>query len=445
MKIIMILILLAVPLSIAIAQENKLLTPKKMKADADFYFESLYKEHPNPYCYCSLEEFENKKDKIYLQLDKPLTRGQFLWVMGEINSCVDKHSLIHFYWFQHGVKKNIDSLLLFFPPVKFVNNKLFLADNIKNEIIEINGFAIDTILSACKKYFNWKLPLASNITFVEAWITERLLHEYNIKAPYKVRFNNINKPQIINGISYKETLTKQYASKTVRGSLNSLNNIVNWPYQSHYYKIYPSHSIAIFYINTFEYRFKDNFHNVLNRFMQEVNSQNIKYIFYDLSKNRGGGNIEQYKAFDVVKHNTIYYRVNEIRRNNNFNRKYEVNNVLLKPNYGNDSIPSDRQLFVIQGNMTGSRGDNFCRVFAYNKLGVLVGQNSGEPTKAFGITYHPHTMPNSKFNFTIATMFLDFPGFDDETLTPDIYWDVHHNREFTEKDLLNIINHWKKK
>jgi hypothetical protein len=34
-----------------IAQENKLLSPAEMKADADFYFESLYREHPNPYYY----------------------------------------------------------------------------------------------------------------------------------------------------------------------------------------------------------------------------------------------------------------------------------------------------------------------------------------------------------------------------------------------------------
>jgi hypothetical protein len=440
-KLIILFFLLIDSLGILIAQEDKLLSPAAMKADADFYFESLYREHPNPYYYCSLEEFENKKDNIYSQLDKPLTRAQFLWIMGEITSCVDKHSWIHFYGIQRWEKKDTDNLQLFFPPVKLIKGKLFLADNIKNEIIEINGLAVDSILSTCKKYFNWKLPLSSNIAFVEAWITGRLLHEYNIAVPYEVKFNNLNKPQIINGISLKETLTEHYASKNIRGCLD---NIVDWPYQSHYYKIYPSHSIAIFYINTFAEQFKDNFNDTLTKFMNKINSQHIKYVFYDLSKNQGGTNIGQFNAFDVVKHDTIYYRLTEINRNNSINRKYKVNDILLKPNYGDDIIPNERQLFVIQGNMTESGAAYFCRVFAHNKLGVLVGQDAGEPTKAFSVA-HTYTMPNSKFNFPIAETFVDFSDyFEGETLKPDIYWDVHHNREFTENDLWGIINQWKK-
>lgn len=61
----------------AFAQGEELLTPKQLKADVDYYFKTLYTNHPNPYYYYSLNEFEDKKNKIYAQLNKPLTHEQF--------------------------------------------------------------------------------------------------------------------------------------------------------------------------------------------------------------------------------------------------------------------------------------------------------------------------------------------------------------------------------
>jgi hypothetical protein len=433
MKIIMILILLAVPLSIAIAQGNKLLTPEEMRADADFYFASLYKDHPNPYYYCSLEEFENKKNKIYAQLDKSRTRDDFLQILGEINSCVDVHSWINFI---DDDRRRVNAEDTLFPPVRIIDGKLFLADNLMDEITEINGVPVEQIVSDCQKFFNWKLPHKANLNILECWILYEFHFKYNIKAPYEVRFNRENKTKIIDGISHKKSVDENYNRLRVRGEFEkkTMTNDI-----AHYYRIYPSRSIAIFYINTFARLFKDNFNDVLTQFMNEVNNQKIKYIFYDLSKNTGGNAIGQNRAFDIVRHDTIYHKVTEIKRQNNFNRKYEINDILLKPNHAG-IIPKDRQLFVIIGNMTASMADYFCRVTTKNKLGILVGQDAGEPTKAFSHAY-PHTLPNSKFDLQIASTFVDFSDyFDGETLKPDIYYDVHHNREFTEKELMDIIN-----
>jgi hypothetical protein len=421
--------------NVSFAQENKskLLTPEEMKADANFYFEWLYKEHPNPYYYCSLEEFENKKDKIYAQLDKSRTIDDFLRILGEIDSCVDFHSRIKFIKLEGPAEDTL------FPPVRIIDGKLFLADNLVDEITEINAVPVEQIVSNCQKFFNWKLPHRYNLNLLEAWIPYVFHREYNIRSPYEVN-NRENKTKTINGISHKKTRAEYYSTLRVRGE-NIGPTITNE--MAHYYKIYPSRSMAIFYINTFQNFFKDNFNDVLPRFMNEVNNQKIKYIFYDLSKNMGGNVIGQNEALNIVRHDTIYNRVTEIRRNNNFNKKSELNEIVLKPNHAG-IIPKDRQLFVLQGNMTASGADYLCRIISYNKLGVLVGQDTGEPTKAFSYAYL-HTLPNARFDFQIASAFVDFSDyFDDETLKPDIYWDVHHNREFTEKELMDIVNHWRK-
>lgn len=77
-------------------------------------------------------------------------------------------------------------------------------------------------------------------------------------------------------------------------------------------------------------------------------------------------------------------------------------------------------------------------------MGTLVGQNSGEPTIAFTRNYS-YTMPHSKIQFSVATTLFDFSDyFKHETLHPDVYWDVNHTREFTELELIEIIEQCKK-
>jgi hypothetical protein len=165
-------------------------------------------------------------------------------------------------------------------------------------------------------------------------------------------------------------------------------------------------------------------------------------IFYDLSLNHGGSH-EGCNALDIIEHDTVYFRRTKVERQNGFNKKSDINEIMLLPNTGSN-IPPDRKLFVFQSSSTMSGADYFCRIVAENKLGVLVGENTGEPTVAFSYS-RPYTMPHSKINFNIATQLVDFSAyFDSETLKPDIYWDIHHSRKFTEQELINIVNYYNK-
>ena len=47
-----------------------------------------------------------KQNEIYTPLDKPLTKEQFAWIIGEINSYVDRHSIITDLYYSY-LSKNI--------------------------------------------------------------------------------------------------------------------------------------------------------------------------------------------------------------------------------------------------------------------------------------------------------------------------------------------------
>lgn len=396
MKSILILILLLCLPHIH-AQEDQLLTPEQLKEDADYYFKTLYTNHPNPYYYYSLKEFEDKKNDIYAQLNKPLTHEQFAWVIGEINSYVDAHSKIYIY-LQTFWRKQIDDDEKVFPVIKIRNDKVYLKES-NAQINEINGIRTDTIIHEFKKYFNWKLPYEINRHWMEAYFSGFLRNKYNFEAPFKVRLDKSPVNQVLDGYSlYK---FNQESAVGIRGGEFS------------FFKIYPFNSIAIFRIDNFENAAREPLESMLKVFFKGVNNMNIQNIFYDLSMNPGGSFDALYsalKALDIIKHDTITFQLNETKRIDQINKKYNPNKIILQSNMTDEKIPKERKLFVLQGINTASAGDYFCRIVAENKLGTLVGQNSGEPTIAFTSNYG-YTMPNSKIQFSVATALFDFSGY----------------------------------
>lgn len=427
------------------AQNDQLLTPKQLKADVDFFFKTLHTHHPNPYYYYSLNEFEDKKNKIYSQINKPLTHEQFAWIIGEINSCLDMHSMVNIYFLTHW-RKNFfnDKDIKLFPAVKIRNKQLYLKTN-DTEIEEINGLKTNEIIQDLSKYFNWKLPYERNIYSMEACFSCFLMYKYSFEPPFKIKFRNSPNTQLFEGSTLEEF--NKESTGGIRGG------VLNYSY-----KIYPNSSIAIFNIISFERHNKEILNKKLYNFFKEVNSLKIQNVFYDLTMN-GGGSFHV-KALDVIQHDSVYFTLNVIDRIDQFNkshkideiasypldgvirfnRKHKVNKVVLYPNK-DSNIPTGRKLFVLQGNNTASGADYFCRIVSQNKLGTLVGQNTGEPTTGFSYSF-TSTMPNSKITFGTATSFCDFSDyFKQETLHPDVYWDVNNCREFTEQELIDITKY----
>ena len=410
------------------AQNDKLLTPQQMKEDANYFFTTLYEKHPNPYYYYSKKEFEKRKDSIYSKLDKPMTPQQFAWIISTINGYLDDHTGIKYLNPIDVIKMEMDTNTVLFPNVKIENDRVFLKSN-NREITEINDKTVSAIIQDLKKYFNWKLPYTSNTYIMEGYFSFFLPLKYNIQAPFKVRYAHSDDVQTLQGCSGKE-----------------YNDEAGWGFRGgkiSSFEIYPLSSIAIFPLSNFNVEERETIFCELNAFLNAVRNFNIKYIFYDMSMN-AGGNEEVVldfcaKAFDIVKHGDMYYEFRKIIRKNHVNYENDVSILIDKANKEDATLPEDRKIFVLQGGMTGSGGDYFCRIASENKLATLVGQPTGEPTTAFTHSFF-YTMPHSRIGLAIAVALYDFSEyFHTETLHPDVYWDVNHTHAFTEEELMKIV------
>ena len=462
--------------------QTKLYDPKELKQDADYYFSTLCWAHPNPYYFYSAYEFNKLKNKIYSELNKPLSKTDFILTMAQINSCLDSHSIFpiddaiveiitksltnkmqeatfsflsdstdNISFFQDFTMDSLNELIeerninrdslinstFFFPVVETRDNKLFFLGDSTHNITAINGISTKTMLSEAEKYINKKLNPKSNLYLMNQYINVMILGIYNLNPPFRIKFGKTKGEEIIK-------------SATLLDWYNDLPSVVFTSIYKYYetlyaYEIYPANSIAIFHIQTFDGKYRENFLEQLQKFKKEVNEQAIKYIFYDLTLN-GGGHHFGGEALDIIKHDTLYLKRTETKRTPGEGvTKERINRAGSFPNRHDKNIPDDRILFVIQSAVTASSADYFCRIVAENKLGILVGEPTGELTKTFSAA-NGYTMPNTSVNFQVASTLVDFSEyFDSLTTSPDIYWNMRNIKEFTEQELLNIINNYKNK
>jgi len=462
--------------------QTKLYDPKELKEDADYYFSTLSWAHPNPYYFCSIYKFNKLKNKIYSELNKPLSKTDFILTIGQINSCLDTHSTIPinsaiaeiavksitgkmkeatFSFLRDSIDNisffqdfTIDSLKVFLkernidkdsiinsiivlPIIETIDNKLFFFGDSIHDIAKINGISTKTMLSKAKKYINRKLNPETNLLLMNQYINAMIIGKYNINPPFRIKFDKSNREEIVKGITLLEWGNELPSV--------ALANIPKYFESLYTYEIYPENSTAIFHIQTYEDKHKENFLDQLEKFKEEVNKQGIKYIFYDLTLN-GGGNHFGGEALDIVKHDSLFLWRTETKRTPGTGvTKERINRAGSFPNRLDNNIPDDRILFVLQSAVTGSAADYFCRIVSENKLGILVGEPTGELTKTFSES-NRYKMPHTSTDFSVASTFMDFSEyFTSLTTPPDIYWNVRSIKEFTEQELLHIINAYKNK
>lgn len=474
------LCLLFITLSSMVVAQEKMYSPQELREDTDYYFSTLFRDHPDPYYFYPKRKFNKLKRSIYNDLNRPLNKIEFALVVGRINSFLDTHSaipvenliadsiskviaskvnnIIHLRlnlpkdWngsltlcdsvFYHAMQnitpekrkeilEEFNNVQYLIPPLKVRNNKLFFSNDSINSIAEINGISAKTIISETKKYFNKKLNPKTNSMNINSFINNFFL--YKFAPPLKIKFNKRDNEEIAERIEPEEWVNEM---------LNVTEEIKN-PSSIYAYEIYPENSVAIFHIPTFVNIYEDAFFKQFEQFKNEVNNQNIKYIFYNLTMNTGGHHMGG-DALDIIEHETVYLRRKETTRNSNGKlEKENIDRWEVHSNYSNN-IREDRCLFVLQNSITASSADYFCRLVADNHLGVLVGEPTGELTKTFSSS-HEYTMPNTHISFNIASTLVDYSDyFKSLTTEPDIYWDLSNIREFTEQTLISIINYYKK-
>ena len=63
-----------------------------------------------------------------------------------------------------------------------------------------------------------------------------------------------------------------------------------------------------------------------------------------------------------ISYDTITFQLNETKRIDQINKKYNPNKIILQSNMTDEKIPKERKLFVLQGINTASAGDYFAEL-----------------------------------------------------------------------------------
>ena len=416
------------------AQENDTLySPEQLKEDADFFFNTLYERHPNPYYYCGMEDFEQKKHQIYEQLKIPMTKDEFMEVMCTISPCLDNHMAAPFELVESYVRKGFriseKSGEHVFPLRVFYNHEALYA-NIDGNEVQI--LAINDV--STRKIINTVTEMLTNQTLnMKGLAIENTLHVvlsslFDVHPPFTVEY-----------VSEGQILKKKLEGIPMPTYIPHIH-VYERPHQI-YYKIYPQSSIAILYILSFrkETMEEENFQWIMESLSDSLKLMDIQNLFIDVSKNSGGQYTSTYQVFDYLQHDTIFMSSSKIAKKSSVNvyTPYQKELIRLPQR---DKRFFDKNLFVLQGARTFSCGDIFCRIIAQNKLGKLIGTSTSTYTKDFGNVVHLE-LPNTKIPLSCPTVFWDFSAdFKTKTLDPDIYFpDVDYTNEFSEEELLKLI------
>ena len=415
------------------AQENDIYySPAQLKEDADFFFNTLYERHPNPYYYCGMEDFEQKKHQIYEQLKTPMTKDEFIAVMSAMSSCLDSHIGASFSTIELYAKKGLEILEKsresIFPLRVYYNDGVLSVsiDSCEFKLLSVNGVESDEMIEKITALS------ANNTSSFKKFIVENTFYSllsplFDMYPPYVIEYVN-------DGRIVKRNLEE------IPVPTWSYSQVYERPHQI-YYEIYPQSSIAILYILSFseEIMKEENFTAVMESLSDSLKLMNIQNLFIDLSKNGGGNYDYSYQVFDYLQHDTISMSYSKISKESSVNVYIPYHKEVIRLPQRDERF-FDKNLFVLQGVRTYSCGDQFCRIIAQNQLGKLIGTSTSTYTKDFGNVLQIE-LPNTKIPVGCPTALWDFSvDFKTETLDPDIYfWDVDYTNEFSEEELLNLI------
>jgi hypothetical protein len=428
---------------------------KQLKEDADYYFGNVENRHINPYYHVGEKEFNRRKANIYEQINTSMTKGEFSELMGTMNSALDGHTRISDFVYRKMALSNKllkDRQELVFPKIKYKDGEILtVIDNKEVAINSINGKSVTLVISSITELLSHApKPLFS--LDMETFFSSLLPSMLDIHAPFEVKYTYQNQIQQteIKGISLEES----YYSY-----LCELDTAYSHPLQ---FKIYPNSSVAILYIHSFSENIgQEIWEPVMKSLLDSLYQLKIDNLFIDVSKNMGGNFEPLYHTFDFFRHDTLYMgvektetqpieskfkkRVNKLL--NILQIKTSIYQTVHKP-YSQDIIRLANRdsalfagkIFVLQGTRTNSCADLFCRIIRQNKLGVLIGQNTGQFTKTYIPAMTNRLTPFTQLEFSCAFGYWDFShDCDTETLEPDIRWDTDYTFRFSEKELNEIM------
>lgn len=436
------------------AQQERILTPQEMEQDITFYFKQLRKLHPNLYQHYTSAQYDSLQKETINKCTVSLSIQNFTRILLALNRYTDGHTQI---LTNHIWPKPVKNY--YFPYFTLRNTWAIIG---KDQVISVNGIPVANIIQEiqqiCSTENNPKLN-ESNINF---YFPLYLSTFYSVAPPYY--------------ITLKDIPTGKIHSDTIPAK--NLWHTAPIPFQ---FKFFPDEAIAILFYNScnLSRNLMNEFNKALNIGFQQMQKQNIKYLFIDV-RNNGGGNADnnelifrhlkssKYKGTykvkynmhlidSIVKHDVRANRIFLKQNGTNFWKTFLIKRKIRKIEkqipqalatgieFRKEKYPSRKKgfegnVFILQSRETYSAAISLCESVRQRKIGIIVGEEGGQPIIYSGNIEIYH-LPNSRISFSIATTYNWYEptiptknGF----LQPDIEYDVY-NKDLKIEDYKKII------
>lgn len=448
------------------AYAQKKLSVNEMHEDIEYYFDAIKTMHPYPYAKYSEAQIDSIKLQLYKNCSHEMDLFDFNFLLAKTSKYMDGHTGVYspLYDLSTNEKNNM------FPIVRFVDNKIALNNFI---IKSINGIPSSTIIQELENLISWEYHPSFREKTMNSFLTPLLYRVFHISHPFvcNIEYSETNRSicdTIIKHENKKEQSRQSKLSKNYDGAL--------------LYEYHQNDSIALLFYNTSDIwgnkileKAMDNFTKI---FFEQLKEKNIKYLFIDVSQNVGGSDKAHkyffrslktkpymYTQYELVtltggqKRNEQYClmeagcktiedlpinKVKELKKLNlriekKVKKLQEKGNLKSTRKFKGNKKGFDGKVFIIMGNNTYSAGHDFCEEVKWNKMGLLVGEESGQrfPYSGNACT---DTLPNSGIKYYFATSyFWTEPALPTQNgfLKPDLQYNI--SKPLTIEDYKAII------
>jgi hypothetical protein len=414
-----ILIVFIIGINITFSQPQKI-SKEKLWADIDTLYRTINDIHPNMFANIPKDEFEAQLVKIKTSIDTSLTPLEFYnLAMPLIVLLKDGHTVLQ-------LPENVlnDSTKKLLPLIlKITNDSTIIIEyNLSPQkelppagatIKSINGVSAKELIKTGLTYSDGEMMFFRYRKL--AWIfTPLMLFHYNFET-FRIAYNYKDKSDstILDGTSYKKMLK---------------GNIQEEKGASYSFKILKD---SIGYINFLSFRNFSEFKVFSDSVFNILQEKRIKNLIIDIRYNGGGSSKLGDELFQYI--STVPFQqwgqvtVKYSRERHDF-YKYHVReyflpdisdsalNVLVgnKP-YGsletepagsliqlrNNPLRFTGHVYLLTSNFTFSSAASFAWTFKFFKMGIVVGEETGEPVVNFGDIIYQF-LPNTGLQYSVS-------------------------------------------
>ncbi|MDO5760943.1 MAG: S41 family peptidase [Bacteroidota bacterium] len=401
-------------------EAEKIMQVKDMHKDIDYFYEKLLSIHPYPFLILSQEQWQEKVDSLKNSITQAKTKKDFFLDMSKFNAYLDLHSSIHIP--QKAVKKMKGSMV--FPTFVQVGDSIFFEKEKQKYLLVNVG---DNSTEEIKQIFFERNSL------VEPMYRPTFLNMIRRYCTYNMVEDSIK-------YNYKDEKGRLHTSYFVRKQ----TNIKPKDKTGTYLQMDTNNSVAVMRVSTFAPANILEFRDSIESYFQQLNKQNIKRLYVDITANSGGlvaltgflagffidskediyagtWTAKSSKERDMQKLDFIL-KSKEEQDQEYIQRKYTFNAQNSKPKYNGE-------VFVVQSRNSYSAASVFASLIKhyYNKC-TIIGEE-GE-IKAFYADPLMITLPKSKFRVSLSSMFGRFVGKEKSRgVVPDIHYDIYDPTE----------------